>query len=76
MPDLKKIISLCGFSEEMERYLIRYTLPETCVIDLILGAPIPLTQKRDLIESMYSTDSIKASEISSCILEIDEALKH
>lgn len=75
MPDLKKIISSCGFSEEMERHLLGCTLSETCVIDLILGAPIPLTQKRDLIESMYSPDSLKASEISSCILEIDEALK-
>lgn len=75
MLNIKKIISSCGFSEEMKSYLLEDELSDSEIIEIILGAPIPLTQKRNLIESVYTPDSKKASEILSCILEIDEAMK-
>ena len=69
------IISSCGFSEEMESYLLSDELSEFELIEIILGAPIPLTQKRALLESMNTPESEKDSETSKCILEIDKALE-
>lgn len=75
MNKYEHIISSCGFSKEMRNYLLDIDIPETTVIDIILGAPIPLTKKRELIDSMHTPDSNKFSEISSCLIEIDEALE-
>lgn len=75
MESIKKhIISSCGFSEEMESYLLSDELSEFEMIEIILGAPIPLTQKRALLESMNTLESEKDSETSKCILETDKAL--
>lgn len=68
------IISSCGFSEEMKSYLLGDELSEFELIEIILGAPIPLTQKRALLESMNTPDSKITADISKCILEIDKAL--
>ena len=75
MNKYEQIISSCGFSEEMKNYLLDIDILETTVIDIILGAPIPLTKKRELIDKMHTPDSKKVSEISSCLVEIDEALE-
>lgn len=69
------IISSCGFSKEMRSYLLDDELSEFEMIEIILGAPIPLTQKRALLESMNTLESEKDSETSRCILEIDKALE-
>ena len=69
------IISSCCFSEEMESYLLSDELSEFELIEIILGAPIPLTQKRALLESMNTLESEKDSETSRCILEINKALE-
>ena len=75
MESIKKhIASSCGFSEEMESYLLGDELSEFKIIEIILGAPIPLTQKRALLESMDTPDSKITSDVSDCILEIDKAL--
>ena len=50
MNKYEHIISSCGFSEEMERYLIDYKPNEYIMLDIILNAPIPLTKKRELLE--------------------------
>lgn len=75
MPDLMKIITSCGFSEEMECYLLGDELSEFELIKIILGAPIPLIQKRALLESMNTPENETDSEISACILETDKALE-
>ena len=46
----EQIISACGFSEEMECYLIGCKLNDYNMLDIILGAPLPLTEKRKLLE--------------------------
>ena len=76
MPNtINRIISSCGFSEEMKSYLNDCNLSEYQIKEIILGAPIPLTQKRALLESMDTLNSIIPSEISECILETDKALE-
>ncbi len=75
MKNTEHIIKSCGFSEEMERYLTGIEHNEYRMIDMILGAPIPLTQKRGLVESLYTPNSKNVSEISTCLIEIDEALE-
>ena len=75
MNNTEHIIKSCGFSEEMERYLISCEYNEYGMIDIILGAPIPLVQKRGLVESLYTPNSKNVSEISTCLIEIDEALE-
>ena len=42
----EQIISACGFSEEMECYLIGCKLNDYNMLDIILGAPLPLTEKK------------------------------
>lgn len=76
MPNIiNRIISSCGFSEEMKSYLSDCNLSEYQIKEIILGAPIPLTQKRGLLESMNTPKSETNSEISECILETDKALE-
>lgn len=75
MPDIKTIISSCGFSEEMESYLLGEELADFQMIKIILGAPIPLIQKRALLESMNTPESETDSDISACILETKKALE-
>lgn len=45
----EQIISACGFSEKMECYLIGCKLNDYNMLDIILGAPLPLTEKRKLV---------------------------
>lgn len=76
MESIKKhIISSCGFSEEMESYLLSDELSDFQIIEIIHFAPIPLIQKIALLESMVTPDSKITSDISECILETDKALK-
>ena len=75
MSEFDKIISSCGFSEEMESYLLGDELSGFELIKIILGAPIPLIQKRALLESMNTSESESESEITECILEIDKAME-
>ena len=53
----EQIISTCGFSEEMERYLIGCKHNDYEMIEIILGAPLPLTEKRKLLELLNTPDS-------------------
>ena len=71
----KHIISFCGFSKEMESYLLGDELSNFQIIEIIHFAPIPLIQKIALLESMVTPDSKITSDISECILEADKALK-
>lgn len=71
----KHIISSCGFSKEMESYLLGDELSNFQIIEIIHFAPIPLIQKIALLESMVTPDSKITSDISECILETDKALK-
>ena len=68
------IISACGFSEEMERYLIDYKPNEYIMLDIILNAPLPLTEKRKLLEMLNMPDSEAYDIVSECIGEFDDAL--
>ena len=64
MKSKEKIIKSCGFSEEMERYLINYKPDDFEMLDIILGAPLSLTEKRKLIRrtvrhmTMYQSASV------------------
>ena len=70
----EQIISACGFSEEMERYLIGCKLNDYIALDIILGAPLPLTEKRKLLELLNTPDSDEYADVSDCIREFDDAL--
>lgn len=70
----EQIISACGFSEEMECYLIGCKLNDYNMLDIILGAPLPLTEKRKLLELLNTPDSDGYADVSKCIREFDDAL--
>jgi len=70
----EQIIFACGFSEEMERYLIGCKLNDNNMLDIILGAPLPLTEKRKLLELLNTPDSDGYADVSKCIREFDDAL--
>ena len=70
----EQIISACGFSEEMERYLIGCKHNDYEMIEIILGAPLPLTEKRKLLELLDTPDSKVFDIVSECIREFDNAL--
>ena len=70
----EQIISACGFSEKMECYLIGCKLNDYNMLDIILGAPLPLTEKRKLLEQMNTQASDGYADVSKCIREIDDAL--
>ena len=70
----EQIISACSFSEEMERYLIGCKHNDYEMIEIILGAPLPLTEKRNLLELLDTPDSKVFDDVSDCIREFDDAL--
>ena len=70
----EQIISACGFSEEMERYLIGCKHNDYEMIEIILGAPLPLTEKRKLLELLNTQDSEEYDDVAECIREFDDAL--
>ena len=70
----EQIISACGFSEEMECYLIGCKLNDYNMLDIILGAPLPLTEKRKLLELLNTPGSDGYADVSKCIREFDDAL--
>lgn len=70
----EQIISACGFSEEMERYLIGCKHNDYEMIEIILGAPLPLTEKRKLLDLLNTPDSDEYADVSDCIREFDDAL--
>lgn len=70
----EQIISACGFSEKMECYLIGCKLNDYNMLDIILGAPLPLTEKRKLLELLNTPDSDGYADVSKCIREFDDAL--
>ena len=78
MKNKEQIIKFCGFSEEMERYLIDYKPNDFEMLDIILNAPIPLTKKRELLELLLklvtTPESIEYEDVSECIREFDDAL--
>lgn len=78
MKNKEQIIKSCGFSEEMERYLIDYKPNDFEMLDIILNAPIPLTKKRELLELLLklvtTLESIEYEDVSECIREFDDAL--
>ena len=74
MNKYKQIITACGFSEEMERYLIGCKHNDYVMLDIILGAPLPLTEKRKLLELLNTPDSDGYADVSDCIREFDDAL--
>ena len=74
MNKYKQIITACGFSEEMERYLIGCKHNDYVMLDIILGAPLPLTEKRKLLELLNTQDSKVFDDVSDCIREFDDAL--
>ena len=69
----EQIISACGFSEEMECYLIGCKLNDYNMLDIILGAPLPLTEKRKLLKLLNTPDSKAFDDVSECIREFDDA---
>ena len=73
MKNKEQIIKSCGFSEEMERYLIDYKPNDFEMLDIILGAPIPLTEKRKLLELLNTPDSKAYDDVSEYIREFDDA---
>lgn len=70
----EQIISACGFSEEMECYLTGCKLNDYNMLDIILGAPLPLTEKRKLLELLNTPGSDGYADVSKCIREFDDAL--
>ena len=74
MNQYEQIITACGFSEEMESYLIGDEPNDFQMIDIILGAPLPLTEKRNLLELLDTPDSKVFDDVSDCIREFDDAL--
>lgn len=70
----EQILSACGFSEEMERYLIGCKHNDYQMLDIILGAPISLTEKRELFELLNTSYSKAYDDVSWCIREFDDAL--
>ena len=70
----EQIISACGFSEEMERYLIGCKHNDYEMIEIILGAPLPLTEKRKLLELLNTQDNEEYDDVAECIREFDDAL--
>lgn len=70
----EQIIFACGFSEEMERYLIGCKHNDYEMIEIILGAPLTLTEKRKLLELLDTPDSKVFDDVSDCIREFDDAL--
>ena len=74
MNKYKQIITACGFSEEMEYYLIGCKLNDYNMLDIILGAPLPLTEKRKLLELLNTQDSEEYDDVAECIREFDDAL--
>ena len=74
MNQYEQIISACGFSEEMERYLIGDEPNDFQMIGIIFGAPLPLTEKRKLLELLNTPDSKVFDIVSECIREFDNAL--
>lgn len=70
----EQIISACGFSEEMERYLIGCKHNDYEMIEIILGAPLTLTEKRKLLELLNTQDSEGYDDVAECIREFDDAL--
>lgn len=74
MNKYEQIISACSFSEEMERYLIGCKHNDYEMIEIILGAPLPLTEKRNLLELLDTPDSMVFDDVSDCIREFDDAL--
>ena len=78
MKNKEQIIKFCGFSEEMERFLIDYKPNDFEMLDIILGAPLPLTEKRELLELLLklvtTPESIEYEDVSECIREFDDAL--
>lgn len=70
----EQIISACGFSEEMERYLIGCKHNDYEMIEIILGAPLKLTEKRKLLELLNTQDSEEYDDVTECIREFDDAL--
>lgn len=74
MKKYEQIISACGFSEEMESYLIGCKHNDCEMIEIILGAPLPLTEKRKLLELLNTPDSEGYDDVSKCIREFDDAL--
>lgn len=70
----EQIIFACGFSEEMERYLIGCEHNDYEMIGSIFGAPHPLTEKRKLLELLNTPDSKVFDIVSECIREFDDAL--
>ena len=70
----EQIISACGFSEEMERYLIGCKHNDYEMIEIILGAPLTLTEKRKLLELLNTQDSEEYDDVAECIREFDDAL--
>lgn len=70
----EQIIFACGFSEEMVCYLIGCKLNDYNMLDIILGAPLPLTEKRKLLELLNTPDSDEYADVSDCIREFDDAL--
>ena len=70
----EQIIFACGFSEEMECYLIGCKLNDYNMLDIILGAPLPLTEKRKLLELLNTPDSDEYADVPDCIREFDDAL--
>lgn len=74
MNQYEQIITACGFSEEMERYLIGDEPNDFQMIDIILGAPLPLTEKRKLLELLNTQDSEEYDDVAECVREFDDAL--
>lgn len=70
----EQIIFACGFSEEMERYLIGCKLNDYNMLDIILGAPLTLIEKRKLLELLNTQDSEGYDNVAECIREFDDAL--
>lgn len=57
-----------------ECYLIGCKLNDYNMLDIILGAPLPLTEKRKLLELLNTPDSDGYADVSKCIREFDDAL--
>lgn len=74
MINTEHIIKSCGFSEEMERYLNSFEHNDYEMLDIILGAPLSLTEKRNLLELLNTPDSEVFDDVSECIGEFDDAL--
>ena len=60
------------FNSNRERNIFSIVMIIICLI--ILGAPLPLTEKRKLLELLNTPDSDGYADVSKCIREFDDAL--